>query len=72
MCDACIPRPLHLCADRFDQDRFADARLAADENRLAVALFALFPAAEEQADLFVASDQEPTACRSAGRGLGIA
>jgi hypothetical protein len=48
----------HRAAHRVDQRRFADPRLAADKDDLAVALFlGLLPGAAQQADLLVAADQ---------------
>ncbi len=47
----------HLGAHRFDQGRFADAGLTTDQHDLTDTVIALSPAAQEQADLLVATDQ---------------
>jgi hypothetical protein len=48
----------HLRPQRFHQGRFADASLTADQDDLAQAGFALLPAAAQQPDFLIASDQE--------------
>ena len=59
------PFALRLGTHRFGKGRFTDASLATDQHYLTVAFLALCPAAEEQAELLVATDQWEAVCRIA-------
>src|SRR5207237_6845696 len=64
------PFGVHRAAQGVDQRRFADARLAADEDDLAVALLlGLLPGAAQQPDLLVAADEREI--RRRGFELGL-
>ena len=56
--DARQPLGVHLAAQGVDERRFADARLAADEDDLAVALLlGLLPGPAQETDLLVTADE---------------
>ncbi len=57
---------LHLLAQRLDQPRLADPRLALDQHRLAVAFFRGLPGSQQQPQLLLPPDERQLAAEVPG------